>query len=416
MLELSQTSIVSLIGALAADELTRIRKQDNQLWKGRQWLPDTVITTAGKAKGDDDEVVVDSFEWMSIASRVVDFFQIESSGLEDYLLRVARLGDWADVVATSRSKASSNISFSTSGSTGQPQRHQQQWSHLVAEAQFFAEYLKQNQIQPQRVIGVVPPHHIYGFIFSVLLPELLDVSVVRGLKAFSQVQGQRLQNDDLIVGFPSWYEQLAQQPIGFPERASAVCSGGPVEQQALTTLQKKGLDTVVEVYGSTETSGIGVRTERQGLYQLLPSWQRLSIKQLARLGTDETVALPDSLEWHDQRHFRPLARHDQAVQVNGINVYPRRIAEVIVAHPGIKTARVRTLASNDSSGLKALLVPTSTLSDQTDEMLITKLQEWLRDKLESHEIPKQFRVASQVPTNDMGKEIDWDLQPDLMSR
>ncbi|MGM0524684.1 MAG: AMP-binding protein [Pseudomonadota bacterium] len=416
MLELSQTSIVSLIGALAADELTRIRKQDKQLWKGRQWLPDTVITTAGKVKGDDDEVVVDSFEWMSIASRVVDFFQVESSGLEDYLLRVARLGDWADVVATSRSKASSNITFSTSGSTGQPQRHQQQWSNLVAEAQFFADYLKQNEIQPQRVIGVVPPHHIYGFIFSVLLPEYLQVPVVRGLKAFSLVQGQRLKNHDLVVGFPSWYEQLAQQAIGFPQRASAVCSGGPVAQQALTALQKKGLDTIVEVYGSTETSGIGVRTERGGLYQLLPSWQRLSIEELTRVDADETAALPDLLEWHDERHFRPVARHDHAVQVNGINVYPRKIAEVIAEHPAIETARVRVLANDDSSGLKALLIPNSALSDKPEAEIIAKLQDWLRDKLESHEIPKQFSVAKQVPTNDMGKELDWDLQPDLMSR
>lgn len=416
MLELSQTSIVSLIGALAADELTRTRKQDNQLWKGRQWLPDTVITTASKAKGDDDEVVVDSFEWMSIASRVVDFFQLESSGLEDYLLRVAHLGDWADVVATSRSKGSSNITFSTSGSTGQPQRHEQHWSKLVTEAEFFADYLKQNQIEPQRIVGVVPPHHIYGFIFSVLLPEYLQVPVVRGLKAFSLVQGQRLKNHDLIVGFPSWYEQLAQQPIGFPEHASAVCSGGPVAQQALVTLQQNGLDTVVEVYGSTETSGVGVRTERRGLYELLPGWQRLSIKELTRVDTDQIVALPDSLEWQDERHFRPVARHDQAIQVNGVNVYPARIAEVIAEHPGIDTARVRALDSDDSSGLKALLIPNSTLSDKPDAKVIAKLQDWLRDKLEAHEIPKQFSVAKQVPTNDMGKELDWDLQPDLMSR
>lgn len=415
-MNLSSSSLIAIIGALAADELAKIRKTDPQLWKARQWKFDTVITTAARAQGKESEVQVDSFEWMSIASRVVDFFQIDSSGLEDYLLRVSSLGEWADVVATSREQGSPDIRFSSSGSTGQPRKHEQRWSDLLNEARFFADYLTQHSMDVKRVVSAVPPHHIYGFIFSILLPEILDVPVVRGLKAFTLTQGQRLKNGDLLVGFPTWYQQLMQSNVAFPQGAFAVCSSGPIAATVLQRLQQQGLSTILEVYGSTETSGVGVRQQRDGGYQLLPRWQRHDEGHLTDVQRKQTLAMPDHVEWLDAEHFKPLNRKDDAVQVNGYNVYPQRIAAVIAEHPNVKTARVRLLSDHDSSGLKALLVAEESARDISSEALIAKVASWLATKLDDAEMPRKFFVASNIPVNDMGKEIDWDLQADLMSR
>ncbi len=74
MAKLTSSSIVDILGAIIADELGRLRMGDEQLWKGRQWQSNTQIVFASKATGDAQEVIVDSFEWMSIASRVVEFF------------------------------------------------------------------------------------------------------------------------------------------------------------------------------------------------------------------------------------------------------------------------------------------------------------------------------------------------------
>lgn len=413
---LSSTSLIAIIGALAADELAKIRKSDPQLWKARQWSSDTVITTAARAKGGDREIQVDSFEWMSIVSRVVNFFQIESSGLEDYLLRVSSLGEWADVVATSREKGSQDIRFSSSGSTGQPHKYEQRWCDLLNEASFFAEYLKQHSMAVTRVISAVPPQHIYGFIFSIVLPEVLQVPVIRGLKAFTLAQSQRLRNGDLLVGFPTWYQQLVQTNTAFPQGAFAVCSSGPVAANVLQRLHQQGVKTIVEVYGSTETSGIGVRQQRDDWYQLLPRWQRHDEHHLTDGYRNQTVALPDHIEWLDADHFKPLARRDEALQVNGYNVYPQRIAAIIAEHPNVRTARVRLLHADDSRGLKALIVTAESARDMPPEAVVAQVASWLAPKLEDAEMPRKFSVANKIPLNDMGKEIDWDLQADLMSR
>ena len=73
--------------------------------------------------------------------------------------------------------------------------------------------------------------------------------VMRGLKAFSLTQRQVLSAGDLIVGFPGWYQQLAQAQTEFAEGVNAVCSSGPVTGEVLQRLQQHGLAEVIEVYG-----------------------------------------------------------------------------------------------------------------------------------------------------------------------
>ncbi|MGM0480536.1 MAG: AMP-binding protein [Pseudomonadota bacterium] len=413
MPSLTSSSIVSVIGAIIADELNRKQtdsgRHQRQYLQGRQWSGNTIITTDNKVRGQGDEVVVDSFEWMSIAGRVVEFFQIASSGLEDYLLRSVTLDEWAQVVLTSRDQASKDITFSSSGTTGQPQKQTHSWDSLLAEVEFFAGLLQQHQLHPERFISVVPAHHIYGFIFSVLLPERLDTEVVRGLKAFTVSQAQQLQDHDAIIAFPGWYQQLAERGVNFPVTAFAVNSSGPASQAVLQTLQQRGLAAVLEVYGSSETSGLGYRLQRNGWYRLLPRWQRHDEQQLLDTDSNQYISLPDIVAWCDEFLFRPLKRADQAVQVNGVNVYPARIAALIEQHPQVKAARVRLLSDSDY-GLKALLIVNEACKESEKERLLIDLPGWLSDKLQPHEIPKNFTIADQVPTNEMGKEQDWEVE------
>ncbi|WP_404399493.1 AMP-binding protein [Idiomarina seosinensis] len=410
---LTAPSIVSVIGALIADELNRLPNQsaqyDPHYLTGRQWSADTIITTENKARGQGDEIILDSFDWMSVAGRVVEFFQLHSSGLEDYLLRASTLGEWAEVIMASREQASQDIRFSSSGSTGKPKKLTHSFTALVSEAEFFAELIQQQGLHPKRFISVVPAHHIYGFIFSILLPQQLGVKVVRGLRAFTLTQGQQLQPYDAVIGFPGWYQQLAQRRVTFPEHTFAINSAGPASQNVLETLQNQGLEAVLEVYGSSETAGLGYRMQRNGWYQLLPRWQRYTEQQLLDTDSNQHVALPDKVEWRDESCFKPLKRVDQAVQVNGHNVYPLRVARIIEQHPQIKSARVRLLSDSDQ-GLKALLVLEQGSEPKLTEPLLAELPGWLSVKLQSYEIPKRFSVADQVPVNEIGKEQDWDVE------
>ena len=72
--------------------------------------------------------------------------------------------------------------------------------------------------------------------------------------------------------------------------------------------------------------------------------------------------------------------------------------------------------AQESHSLKALLIADPEQRSGQAETLIAQVRTWLADKLEPHELPKRFAVRDSIPTNELGKEIDWESQPDLMRR
>ncbi|MFP3355087.1 4-coumarate--CoA ligase, partial [Pseudoalteromonas sp. SIMBA_153] len=82
---------------MIADELARMRPAESEYWKRRQWHEDDTLVAKHKSTKDsgEDEVAVDSLERLALAGRVVQFFHMGDSGIEDYLLRRNSLAEWA---------------------------------------------------------------------------------------------------------------------------------------------------------------------------------------------------------------------------------------------------------------------------------------------------------------------------------
>ncbi|WP_052750141.1 AMP-binding protein [Arsukibacterium sp. MJ3] len=411
-IDLAANTLVPVIGSLIADELVLMRRgaandKDADLLNSVQWQASSVITLQHRSKGADNEIIIDSLEWMSIASRVVTFFQMQHSGIEDYLLRVHTLAEWAEVVVKSRELGSTDICFSTSGSTGTRKHMVHTWQTLLSEIVFFKDYFQTLAITPERVISMVPTHHIYGFLFTVMLPALLAVPVTRGLSSYAILLNARLKQGDVVIAYPALLQQLEKRTWTVPAGITLLSSTGPCPAQTLQSLQQRGIDTIIEVYGSSETAGIGVRNDAAAPYQLLPRWQRQADKTLFDYLAKAEVSLPDTLDWQNEQLFRPVGRVDKAVSVNGINVFPAHIAQQLARHVRVDDARVRLLSEYNSRGLKALLIVAVKLSAEDEKSLINEVHAWAIKNLSVHEIPQRYTVATSIPVNEIGKETDW---------
>lgn len=262
---------------------------------------------------------------------------------------------------------------------------------------------------PARIISLVPAHHIYGFIFSVMLPQALNIPVIRGFSAYAALLNGTLAAGDLLITIPALLQQFESRLLMAPEGVSLVCSTGPSPSQIMQRLQQSGIVTT-EVYGSSETAGIGVRADPGSHYKLLPRWQRRSDQLLFDRLAKADVSLPDNLQWHDSEHFEPGGRVDLAVSVKGINVFPAEIARKLAQHPQVLDARVRLMSEQASRGLKALLIVAAPLSKENENKLIQDIKSWAIKQLSAPELPINYRVTTAIPLNDMGKEIDWPLQ------
>lgn len=342
---------------------------------------------------------MDSLELVSIASGLSETLHLHRSGIEDYLLARRRLGDWVQIATHGLGVYDQEITFHTSGSTGSPKPCTHRLDGLLREVRTHAALCGPKR----RIISLVPGHHIYGFLFTIMLPRLLDAAFVdmRG-----RLPGRVLADlapGDHVVAVPEQWALLARTGAAGLSGITGVCSTGPLDPAIHRTLTDRGL-SLTEVYGSSETAGIGVRQSPDDPFRLLDG---LTLSpdgtQLSSGWDGMEKQLQDRLIRVDTSHFRLAGRRDGAVQIGGINVFPDRVAAALRGHPAVMDAAVRPLPVPDGLRLKAFIVPRE--PDRPD--LQQCLSVWAETHLSQPERPKSWTFGPALPTTDMGKPRDW---------
>jgi long-chain acyl-CoA synthetase len=343
-------------------------------------------------RGDLD---IDSLEQVRLALAVAAALQLTQA---DERLRAARaFPHW---LAECRSAARGGaVGFRTSGSSGEPRLIVHDLAALAQEVEALAELFA----GAARIVALVPAHHIYGFLFTVLLPARLGVAVA---DARAQAFPRDLRDGDLVVAFPTFWRAAAEFGQPWPEGVEGVSSGAPCPPRAGAALRALGLRRLVEIYGATDTGGIGWRQDAGG-FRLFPHWRRAGDDRIAKnFGLGETgYDLPDVVAWEDERRLAPLHRRDGAVQVGGVNVYPHIVAAVLRSHPEVADAAVRLMRPHEGERLKAFVVPRDP-GVSTDE-LRGKLEGWIADRLAAPQRPRAFSFGPALPSSDRGKPCDW---------
>jgi long-chain acyl-CoA synthetase len=350
----------------------------------------------------------DSLELMGLASALAEALQMHESGIEDYLLVRQTLGEWTHIAQTSLSRFSARLTFRTSGSTGVAKRCSHTLETLRQEVHEFAPLLRGTR----RIFSAVPAHHIYGFLFTMLLPPALGLAAanVTDLRADSPARlAQALREGDLVIGHPEFWRAAARAVPAFPAGVTGVTSTAPCPDDISVALGQAGLATLLQIYGSSETAGVGWRSRHDQPYQLLSGWQRAGDDgaSLARTGTAATVQCQDTLAWFDERRFLPTGRVDHAVQVGGTNVFPARVRRELLLHPDVLDASVRLMRPGEGNRLKAFVVPREAGADLA--RLHAALSAWTSARLTAPERPRAFSFGPALPSDGKGKAADWAL-------
>jgi long-chain acyl-CoA synthetase len=397
---ISRENLLRVIVSLAADEMANLRQREVPPGESLAWSAETLAGEEGPGS-----LALDSLGRIDVATRVNQFFHMHEAGIEDYLLTAKTLGEWAAVVAEALRLGAANISFRTSGSTGVAKVCTHPMAEIVEEAIELGRILN----APARIVSLVPPHHIYGFIFTVVLPEILGCEV---LDARAHAPGrirQELRDGDMIAATPHLWRYLAGSIGGFPAGVTGSTSTAPMPQDLAEALKAQGLSVLTEIYGSSETSGIGWRRNSAEPFQLLGYWSVAEDGQALRRGsTERWIALPDAVAVEAPGFIRPVGRRDGAVQVGGINVFPARVRDMLLTCPGVADAAVRAFSVGGDAArqrLKAFIVPTDAAVDPASAE--AALRAFAAENLEGVERPAAYAFGSALPRNAMGKLQDW---------
>jgi 4-coumarate--CoA ligase len=358
----------------------------------------------------------DSLELLGLAAAMEEVLGIGRIG-EDRLLAAPRLDAWLEAAASGLDNGTGVISFRTSGSSGAPKtcRHAVAtlWQETGVLAQMFGE--------TRRIVSLVPAHHIYGFLFTILLPRALqlDPDAIIDLRGASPgTVARRLQPNDLVVGIPDFWRAFASVAAPLPEGVTGVSSTAPCPDEVARAAAAAGLTRLVQVYGSSETAGVGWRVGPEDDYQLFPYWEASGgaadgAAQLIRTGPDgirSAYPLQDRLAWSAPDRFRPLGRIDHAVQVGGVNVFPGYVTDVLRMHPRVEDASVRPMRPDEGRRLKAFVVPRGAVPEEGGEAaaaLRAELGAWVAERLSTPERPAAWSFGSALPRQASGKLSDW---------
>lgn len=356
---------------------------------------------------DDGPLGIDSLDLLNVSRAVSVFFDLYASGSEEFLLQRRTIGGWVRTVLDATNEAPPALTFRTSGSTGEPVDCRHALATLSTEVEVLAALFADRT----RVVGIVPRHHIYGFLFTVLLPERLGRPFL-DLRGASVAEIHRsLRAGDLLIAFPLRLDELADSRLRFGDDIVCTTSTGPCRKETLATLRALGIATTFEIYGSTQTAGIAWRDDPDAPYRLFPYWSLDASGDVLSRGDGspadsarETFALPDRIAWRGDG-FDVVGRRDGAVSVGGVNVFPARIAETIRAHPDVADCSVRPMRADEGTRLKAFVVLRNDLADVRASQ--EALRRWLGETFPAAATPKPVTFGPTLPRDAQGKPTDW---------
>jgi long-chain acyl-CoA synthetase len=426
-LSLTDSDVFRIVRDIFVEELSRSRRDAFEKADAAAWSTGTEVRAGG--------LDLDSLERFTLAGRLYETFALYRSGVEDSLLRARTLGDTIEVILAGLRHFSEEIHFYSGGTVGTqrivPHSAETLLEEIDERAGLFADR--------RRVIVTVPVHHIYGFLFGVLRPRALRVPVVDAQYRLLSREAQPVPGD-LIVSIPFLWERYLPRVGSWGTDVVGSSSTAPLSADLGSELCRAGLSRLVEVYGSSETAGVGWRdhcaprtggashsapVRRSGTavgevetigFALFERWTRGTDDVLR--GTAGTVALPDRLEWRDDRHFLPRGRRDAVVQVGGNNVdldaLRLRILEVVPEAEDcalrLREDRLRlfvAVPAEQGDGPDSSPSPDAAPATPSSAITAAEIARRLRATLPDYAVPPAVTVGSTIPRTPTGKIADW---------
>lgn len=380
-------------GLLSAEKLTILHRANHL-----DSLTDSLVI-------DEDGLGFDSLSRLSLILRFNTFFHLRETGVEDYLLVQRSLGDWCHLLDQHLSlvKDRAKFGFSTSGSAG-PVKHVSHDAALLLDEVTSLRAGPLSQLSKDgRVISLVPPHHIYGFLFTCILPQALGKDVIDLSQLAPTAAFRHAQPGDVIIGTPLHWRLLRESGLPFASDVTGISSAGPADATTWAVRESNGLTSMTEVYGATETGGLGTRSEPNMPFRLLSHLRRDLDGTVVRLADQHTLPVQDRLDWVNEDSFSVAGRLDDVIKIGGVNVSPSHVASILRECDGVAHACVRM----GKERLKAFLVPTP----GTDSIqLEAELHAFVKRTLPAPARPASLTFGHALPVNAMGKSCDWDVE------
>lgn len=333
----------------------------------------------------------------------------------------------------------------TSGTTGRPKGAMLTHGNFLANVRSCVTCLEMTS--EDRIVVMLPQFHSFMFTVGTLLPLIGGASIVlvKSLHPMKHVLEEIIRHRSTVLpAVPQIHRALASLPPGIELNLRLCVSGGaPLPHEVLHQFNQRFPHIkFLEGYGPTESSPVATVNpingpQKPGSVGVAIPEVELSIRneqgnalppgatgEICIKGPnvmqgywkqpEETAATlrngwlyTGDIGHRDEDNFYYITdRKKDMLLVNGINVYPREIEEVIYRFPGIKEAAVIGKPDVRRGELPVAFVTMNEGITLDEKALLT----FIREKMADYKVPRKVVVLPTLPRNATGKILKTDLR------
>jgi long-chain acyl-CoA synthetase len=332
----------------------------------------------------------------------------------------------------------------TSGTTGHPKGAMLSHGNLLANVESCRQVLK--AVGEDRFVVLLPLFHSFMLTVGLLLPMLIGGSIVliKTLHPPKNILMEIIQHRaTLLPAVPQFFRALAHHPapVDLPLRV-CISGGAPLPAETLREFTRRFPIPLLEGYGLSEASPVVSFTPIRGPWkagsigvpilnvemsiqneagEMLPPGQagELCVRGANVMqgywnqpaATAEVMRagwlLTGDIGYRDaDGYFYITDRKTDMLLVNGINVYPREIEEVLYQFPGVREAAVIGIPDN-RKGEQPLAFVARHEGITVEER---SLLDYVRERLAEYKVPRRVVFVDALPHNVTGKILKNELR------
>jgi len=332
----------------------------------------------------------------------------------------------------------------TSGTTGRPKGAMLSHANLLHNVESCRIVLQ--TVEADRFAVLLPLFHSYMLTVGMLLPLIVGGSIVL-IKSLhpprAALQEIFQRNTTVLPAIPQFYRSMVNAPIQPPVPLRyCICGAAPLPAQVLKDFEEKFHIPLIEGYGLSEASPVVTKNpldgrRKAGSIGLPIPHVEVSIQDESghELGPDEIGEvcvrggnvmlgywnqpeetaktmrkgwlLTGDIGYRDAEGYYYITdRKKDMLLVNGINVYPREIEEILYQIPGVKEAAVigrPDPRKGEQPVAFVALIDGSVLEEKA-------IQRFIKERLADYKVPRKVVLMPALPRNATGKVLKTALR------
>jgi long-chain acyl-CoA synthetase len=332
----------------------------------------------------------------------------------------------------------------TSGTTGHPKGAMLSHGNLLHNVESCRQVLQ--AVSFDRFVLLLPMFHSFMLTVGILLPLTVGGSIVliKTLQSPKSVIQEALARDATILpAIPPFFRALANAPLPEPFSLRLCISGAaPLPREILREFNARFPIPLLEGYGLSEASpvvslnpirgpwkegSIGVPIPNVEMSVQNDAGELLDVNCVGEIcvrggnvmhgywnNPEETAKalragwlLTGDVGYRDADGYYYITdRKKDMLLVNGINVYPREIEELIYQFPGVKEAAVVGIPDSRKGEQPLAFVAIKDAHVLDERALLSFLKENLAD----YKVPRRVVCLPQLPRNATGKVLKTALR------